>query len=340
MKMIKIGVDAMGGDFAPLITVEGAMQAVKMFHDIEITLFGDENQIKPLLKNDERIKIVHTDSYIDMGEKDPIKQIRNNRQSSLVLAFKAAKDKEVDAVVSSGPTQALVVGAHLILKRMDKMKRVALAPIIPSKDGKGRILLDVGANVELRPEHLLELAVFASVTSKEILGVENPVVGLLNIGSEPGKGREVDKETFTLLSNEPHINFYGNVEPKEILTTDCNVLITDGFTGNMILKTIEGTAKGTGEMLKEEIKGSFLGKIGYLLMKKNLQNYKKRLDASEIGGAMIFGVSAPVIKAHGSSNSYAFYNAIRQARVMVKSDLIKKVSENLPDIKTSEEGEE
>lgn len=338
--MIKIGVDAMGGDFAPLITVEGAMQAVKMFHDIEITLFGDENQIKPLLKNDERIKIVHTDSYIDMGEKDPIKQIRNNRQSSLVLAFKAAKDKEVDAVVSSGPTQALVVGAHLILKRMDKMKRVALAPIIPSKDGKGRILLDVGANVELRPEHLLELAVFASVTSKEILGVENPVVGLLNIGSEPGKGREVDKETFTLLSNEPHINFYGNVEPKEILTTDCNVLITDGFTGNMILKTIEGTAKGTGEMLKEEIKGSFLGKIGYLLMKKNLQNYKKRLDASEIGGAMIFGVSAPVIKAHGSSNSYAFYNAIRQARVMVKSDLIKKVSENLPDIKTSEEGEE
>lgn len=340
MKMIKIGVDAMGGDFAPLITVEGAMQAVKMFHDIEITLFGDENQIKPLLKNDERIKIVHTDSYIDMGEKDPIKQIRNNRQSSLVLAFKAAKDKEVDAVVSSGPTQALVVGAHLILKRMDKMKRVALAPIIPSKDGKGRILLDVGANVELRPEHLLELAVFASVTSKEILGVENPVVGLLNIGSEPGKGREVDKETFTLLSNEPHINFYGNVEPKEILTTDCNVLITDGFTGNMILKTIEGTAKGTGEMLKEEIKGSFLGKIGYLFMKKNLQNYKKRLDASEIGGAMIFGVSAPVIKAHGSSNSYAFYNAIRQARVMVKSDLIKKVSENLPDIKTSEEGEE
>lgn len=338
--MIKIGVDAMGGDFAPLITVEGAMQAVKMFHDIEITLFGDENQIKPLLKNDERIKIVHTDSYIDMGEKDPIKQIRNNRQSSLVLAFKAAKDKEVDAVVSSGPTQALVVGAHLILKRMDKMKRVALAPIIPSKDGKGRILLDVGANVELRPEHLLELAVFASVTSKEILGVENPVVGLLNIGSEPGKGREVDKETFTLLSNEPHINFYGNVEPKEILTTDCNVLITDGFTGNMILKTIEGTAKGTGEMLKEEIKGSFLGKIGYLFMKKNLQNYKKRLDASEIGGAMIFGVSAPVIKAHGSSNSYAFYNAIRQARVMVKSDLIKKVSENLPDIKTSEEGEE
>ncbi len=328
--MFKIAVDAMGGDYSVTTTVNGAMQAVKKFNDIEIILYGDENQIKPLLTNPKNITIVHTDSAVDMGEKDPVKQIRNNRKSSLVLAMRSAKDGEAQAVVTAGPTQAVIVGAHLIIKRIPQMSRVALCPIIPSADRRGKMMLDVGANIELRPEHLLDLAIFATVAAKEVMGLESPKVGLLNIGTEPGKGRELDKEVFNVLTESPRINFFGNVETKEILTNECDILITDGFTGNMVMKTMEGVAKGTGEMLKEEIKASLGGKLGYLFMKKNLNNYKKRLDASEIGGAMIFGINVPVIKAHGNSDAYAFYNAIRQARTLVANDVVNKVVSCLP----------
>ncbi len=328
--MIKIAIDAMGGDFSCETTVKGSMQAIKKFKDLEIVLYGDENQIKPLLTNSTNISIVHTDSAVDMGEKDPVKQIRNNRKSSLVLAMRSAKDGETQAVVTAGPTQAVIVGAHLIIKRLPQMSRVALCPVIPSVDRRGKLMLDVGANVELKAEHLLDLAIFASVAAKEVLKVDSPKVGLLNIGTEPGKGREVDKEIFNLLTDSPRINFFGNVETKEILTNECDVLITDGFTGNMVMKTMEGVAKGTGVLLKEEISASLGGKIGYLFMKKNLNNYKKRLDASEIGGAMILGINVPVIKAHGSSDDYAFFNAIRQARSLVESDLINKVTAALP----------
>lgn len=328
--MIKIAVDAMGGDFSCETTVNGAMQAIKKFNDIEIVLYGDENQIKPLLTNSKNITIVHTDSAVDMGEKDPVKQIRNNRKSSLVLSMRSAKDGETQAVVTAGPTQAVIVGAHLIIKRIPQMSRVALCPIIPSADGRGKMMLDVGANIELRPEHLLDLAIFATVAAKEFLGVESPKVGLLNIGTEPGKGRDIDKETFNILTESPRVNFFGNVETKEILTNECDILITDGFTGNMVMKTMEGVAKGTGTMLREEISSSLGGKIGYLFMKKNLNNYKKRLDASEIGGAMIFGINVPVIKAHGNSDAYAFFNAIRQARSLAANDVVNKVIACLP----------
>lgn len=327
--MIKIAIDAMGGDFAPKITVLGAMEAVKQFDDIELTLFGDETKIKELLTDHPRIKVVHTTSVIDMGEKDPIRAIRNNKDSSMVRAMYSVKENENDALVSAGPTQAIIAGAHLVIKRMPLMHRVALAPIIPSVDGKGRILLDVGANIELRSEHLLELALYATITAKEYLGIPNPKVALINIGSEEGKGRELEKETYQLLKNHPMINFIGNIEGKEVLTTDADIMLTDGYTGNVLMKTVEGTAKAMGTMLKEEIKSSLGGKIGYLFMKKNLKRFAKRLDASEIGGAMIFGIQAPVIKAHGSSNSYAFKNAIGQARLFVKNNVLNQVNEVL-----------
>ncbi|MFI3251686.1 MAG: phosphate acyltransferase PlsX [bacterium] len=328
--MMKIAVDAMGGDFGCKTTVEGAILAVKKFKDIEIVLYGDEEQIKPHLTDSTRISVVHTDSAVDMGEKDPVKQIRNNRKSSLVLSMRSAKEGETDAVVTAGPTQAVIVGAHLIIKRLPQMSRVALCPIIPSFDKRGKLMLDVGANVELKPEHLLDLTIFASVAAKEFLNVESPKVGLLNIGTEPGKGREFEKEVARLLTESPRINFYGNVETKEIITNECDILVTDGFTGNMVMKTMEGVAKGMGEILKEEIASSTKGKIGYLFMKKNLKNYKKRLDASEIGGAMIIGINVPVIKAHGNSDGYAFFNAIRQARSLVSNDIINKVTACLP----------
>jgi glycerol-3-phosphate acyltransferase PlsX len=330
--MIKIAIDAMGGDNAPVEIVKGCDLALDAYPDIELVLFGNETAIKSLLKHTERVTVVNTTEIISMGEKDPVKAIRNNRDSSMVKALYSAKNGETSAVVSAGPTQALIVGAHLVIKRMEKMHRVALAPIIPSVDQKGRILLDVGANIELRAEHMLELALYATVVSREYLGVENPSVALMNIGTEEGKGRDLEKETFKLLKENPQINFLGNIEGKEILTTEANIVLTDGYTGNVLMKTMEGTAKGMGNMLKEEIKSSFMGKIGYLFMKKNLKRFQKRMDASEIGGAMIFGIKAPVIKAHGSSNAYAFMNAIRQARQFVSNKVVEKVELALKDI--------
>ncbi len=328
--MIKIAVDAMGGDFLCETTVPACMEAVKEFKDLEIVLYGDEEKIKPLLKNSERISIVHTPKYIDMGEHNPVSYIRRNKDASLCMAMQAAHDKEVDAVVSAGPTQCVVVGAHLLIRKLKEVGRVGLCPIIPSVDRRGRLLLDVGANVELRPEHILDLAYFATTIAKEILHIENPKVGLLNIGTEKGKGREVDNQTYDMLEADPNINFYGNVETKELLVSPCDIFVTDGFTGNMVLKTMEGTAKAVGAMLKEEIKASLGGKIGYLFMRKNLKKFQKRFDSSEVGGAMIVGVPVPVVKAHGSSDPYAFKNAIRQARMMVETDLINKVLANLP----------
>ena len=248
----------------------------------------------------------------------------------MAQAMLALKDKTCDACVSAGPTQCVIVGAHLFVRKLEGMQRVGLCPIIPSLDGKGRILLDVGANIELRSDHLHELAIAASIVSSEILGVKNPKVGLINIGTEEGKGREIEQETYNVLKESQYIDFYGNVEPKEVLTTDCDVLLTDGFTGNILLKTVEGTAKTMGIMLKQEIYSSFKSKIGGLLLKKKLNHFKKRLDSSEIGGAMILGAKAPVVKAHGSSDAKAFKNAIGQARLMVLNEVVEKVKNKLP----------
>ena len=337
--MIKIAVDAMGGDNAPECTVLGAQMAVQQYKDIELTLYGDETKIRKYLKNEERIKIVHTDSYIDMGEHDPVRQIRTNRKSSLVLAMKSCKEGENDGLVTAGPTQAVIVGAHIIIKKIEQMSRVALCPIIPSVNGSHKLLLDVGANVELRPEHLEELAIYATAAAKVIFGIESPRVGLLNIGTEPGKGREVDQLTYERLMNNQQVNFIGNVETKEILTADCEILLTDGFTGNMVMKTIEGTAKGSGKILANCIKSTFLGKIGYLLMRKNLKQYKSILSADDVGGAMLCGVNVPLVKAHGSSDAFAFSCGIRRVRELIDSNLIQTVVSLLPNKEDSNESE-
>ena len=336
--MVKLAIDAMGGDFAPKSPVLGVLRALKEFPDLEVTLFGDENKIKDFLPaGQERVTIVHTDSFIDMGEHDPVSQIRRNPKSSLVLAMKACKNKEADGLVTAGPTQAVIVGAHIIIKRIPGMQRVALAPILPAVDGKSRIMLDVGANVELRPEHLVQLAIYAKELGKAVLGVDNPRIGLLNIGTEEGKGRQVDQETYQLFKENSNINFVGNIETKDILNPDCEILMTDGFTGNMVLKTLEGTAKGTGQILKQEIKRTFFGKIGALFMRKNLKAYKKRLSGEDVGGAMLCGVSVPVVKSHGSSTPDEFFYSIKRARGLILSDLVNRVISNLPQEEESNE---
>jgi glycerol-3-phosphate acyltransferase PlsX len=329
--MIRIAVDGNGGDFGLETTVLGSMMAVKKFPNLEITIFGDEEKIKELLTDSTRITVVHTKDTISMGEKDPVRAIRHQKDASLCLVMKACKNGEADACVTSGPTQCVVMGAHLIVRRLKQMERVALCPIIPNFDKKPRLLLDVGANVELRPEHFQQLAIAATIVSKEILGVVEPKVGLLNIGSEEGKGREIDRLAYDLLKNTPNINFYGNVEGNQIIDAPTDIILCDGYCGNIALKTLEGTAKTMGRMLKQEIKASLGGIIGYLFMGKNIKRFAKRMDASEVGGAMILGVGCPVVKAHGSSNAYAFFNAIRQARTMVDANIIDKVVSNLPE---------
>ena len=337
--MIRIGVDANGGDFGVEATVPGAMRAISIYDDIEIVLYGDENKIKPLLTNSERITVVHTDKTMNMGEKDPIKAVRGGKDTSLCMAMYAAKNGEVDAVVTSGPTQCVVMAAHLIIRRLKQMERVALCPLIPNLDGNPRLMLDVGANVELKPEHLGQFAIFATVAAKEVFGIKEPKVGLLNIGSEPGKGRPIDKETYYYLEDLEGIKFYGNIEGDDIVNCPTYIILTDGYGGNICMKSLEGTAKGMAKMLKEEIKSSLGGKIGYLFMKKNLKRFAKRMDSSEVGGAMIFGIGKPVVKAHGNSKGYAFSNAIKQVRTMVLSNLIEKVVEALPEQKKDDNNE-
>lgn len=328
--MIRIAVDGNGGDYGLDTTVLGSMMAIKKFPNIEITIYGDEDKIKELLTDSTRITVVDTKETISMGEKDPVHAIRRQKDASLCLAMKACKNGEADACVTSGPTQCVVVGAHLIVRRLPQMERVALCPFVPNMDGHPRLLLDVGANVELRKEHLGSLAIFASVVSKEVLGVKEPKVGLLNIGAEPGKGREIDKEAYYYLQDLEGINFYGNVEPTEMVDCPADVVVTDGFTGNICMKSIEGTAKNMGKMLSQEIKSSLAGKIGYLFMRKNMKRFKERMSTKKVGGAMLFGLSKVVVKAHGNSDPESYFNAIRLAKEMIENDVINKVVEKLP----------
>lgn len=327
--MIKIAIDAMGGDYAPKEQIEGAMLAIKNIKDIELTLYGDIPEIKKYLSNDERITLVQTEGVIDMGEKDPIYAIRSNRNSSMAKALTSVKNKENDGIVSSGATQALIAGAHILVGRMKSMKRTAIAPLIPNVKGTNTILLDAGGNIEIKPEYVLQQAYYAHVYAIEVLNIKEPKIGLINIGTEAGKGRQIDKDIFELFENDKVLNFVGNVEPKQVLDPPCDILISDGFTANIVMKTIEGSAKGLGKILIHEMKKGFLGKIGLLLSKKNLMNYKNRLNPENVGGAMIYGLKGVVVKAQGSSNANGFYHAIKQAALIIRNDVRNKVQKML-----------
>lgn len=327
--MIKLAVDAMGGDFAPEQIVKGVNLAIKNNKDLYINLYGLEEEIYKYLEKSDRVTVINALHKLDMGEKDPVSVIRRDKELSMVKAFQAVHDKECQGAVTAGPTQGAVVAAHLIVRRMKGMKRVALCPQLPNVFGKSRIMLDVGANTDIRPEHILQHAQYASIFYKETRGVEKPLVGLINIGTEPGKGREQEKEVYKLLEEDPSINFYGNVEPKDVLTTECDILVTDGFSGNLVMKTLEGTAKAVGSLLKQEIKKSFRSKIGALFMKKSLNNFKSTLNSEEVGGAVIFGIDGTVVKAHGNSSAYAFSKAIELCMKAVKGNVVETMKEKL-----------
>lgn len=330
---MKIAIDAMGGDHAPKEIIEGVKKALEAFKDVEILLYGQQEKISEYITEQDRLTIIHCAEVIE-SEDDPVRSVRRKKDSSMVRMAQAVKDGTADAAVSAGNTGALMSAGLFIVGRIDGVERPALAPTLPTIDGKGFLMLDLGANADAKPEHLVQFAIMGSIYAAKVRGIKNPTVGLLNIGTEEKKGNELTKAAFPLLQQAP-VNFIGNVESRDLLNGAADVVVTDGFTGNMVLKTIEGTAMNVFAMIKDVFMSSAKTKFAALLVKNDLSSLKGMLDYSEYGGAGLFGLNAPVIKAHGSSNGTAFYNAIRQARTMVEYDVAGKIYSTLKEEQSS-----
>ena len=346
---MKIILDAMGGDHAPKAPVLGALAADKNY---EIVLVGDSDAIWEILKEQghttlpENISIVHTTEVVDMHD-DPANVVRQKKNSSMMMALKMLSDGDGDACISAGSTGALLSGATLIVKRVKGIRRAAMGPAMPNKAGGKTILLDCGANAECTPEFLLQFGLVGSLFAKKQLGVENPRVGLLNIGTEDSKGTPLQKEAHALLTdahNKGLINFIGNIEGRDALLGGVDVVVCDGFSGNVLLKSIEGTAMYMGSLMKHKIfkrKSKLFGYnplslIGYLLCKPGVSEVLKLMDYREIGGTQFLGIKKPVIKAHGSSDELAFRNAIRQAADAAARDFTTELSEGLALLEAAE----
>ncbi|KZM63162.1 phosphate acyltransferase PlsX [Streptococcus mutans] len=325
--MKKIAVDAMGGDNAPQAIVEGVNQALADFSDIEIQLYGDEVKIKTYLKANDRVSIIHTDEKINSDD-EPVKAIRKKKQASMVLGAQAVKDGKADAVLSAGNTGALLAAGLLVVGRIKNIDRPGLMSSLPTIDGKGFNMLDLGANAENTAHHLHQYAILGSFYAKNVRGVAHPRIGLLNNGTETTKGDPLRKETFALLAADETLNFIGNVEARDLMNSVADVVVTDGFTGNAVLKSIEGTALGIMEQLKTSIKQAGLrAKLGALLLKNSLYDLKDSLDYSGAGGAVLFGLKAPVVKCHGSSDAKSVYYTIKQIRIMLETDVVGQLVE-------------
>lgn len=317
---MKLAIDAMGGDHAPEQIIAGVNRALKDMPDLELLIFGDQAKIAPLLEESARAEIVHTPDVI-LGTDEPVRAVRRKKDSSLVMMAQAVADKQAAACVSAGNTGALMAAGLFVVGRIEGVERPALAPTFPTVDGAGFVMLDAGANSDAKPEHLLQYAVMGSVYAKKVRGIKKPRVGLLNIGTEEKKGNDLTKAAYKLLSDAPDLHFIGNVESRELLNGVADVVVTDGFTGNMVLKTIEGSALSIFSMLKTALTASTKSKIGALLLKDELRGLKNKMDYAEYGGAGLFGLKAPVIKAHGSSDANAFYHAIEQAHKMAQANV-------------------
>ncbi len=330
---MNIIMDAFGGDNAPLAVLEGASRAVSEL-GVEITLTGNEKIIKDTAEKAgislDKISIIHTEQVIDIHE-EPTEIIKGKKDCSMAVGLKALADGKGDAFVSAGSTGALVVGATFIARRLKGIKRPALAPLIPTAKGS-LMLMDAGANVDCRPEMLMQFGIMGSCYMEKIMGIKAPKVGLINVGAEDTKGRDLDIQAYKLLSEAP-VNFYGNLEAREIPNGECSVAVTDGFTGNVTLKLYEGMGSFFSKELKGMLKGAG-GKLAAMFILSKLKAFKKKFDYTEVGGAVLMGVSKPVIKAHGSSDGKAFFNAVRQAKKCVEGDFIGEISrclETLPE---------
>ena len=327
---MRVVIDAFGGDNAPVEIVKGASLASNEYN-VDITLTGNENVINDVIKNNNltfngELKIIHTDDVISMHD-DPTSLLKSHKESSMALAFNELASGNADAFVSAGSTGAVVVGGTLVVKRIKGVKRPALAGFIPSPSGH-YMLMDMGANAECRPEMLQQFGIMANAYLKCVNGIENPTIGLLNIGAEDSKGGELQKEAYKLLSESP-INFIGNVESRDMPKGECDAVITDGFTGNIALKLIEGTASTLFKLIKNVLYKSVFNIVAALIIKKDLYSVKSLMDSSEVGGAPLLGVKKTVIKAHGSSDAKAIKNAVKQAIAFTENGVIEKISADL-----------
>ena len=337
---MKIIVDAMGGDNAPQSTVEGSVLAAREL-GVEIVLVGQEKAILSCLekvKSDDvagKIEVVNAPEVIDMCD-SPMSVTKEKKDSSLGVALRLLGEGKGDAMVSGGNTGPVLVGSTMYVKRIRGIRRAALAPILPTDKG-GALLIDCGANVECTPEYLLQFAYMGSFYCQKQMKIASPRIGLINNGAEESKGTPMLKEAHQLLKTIPGIRFVGNIEPRDVPNGDVDVVVCDGFTGNVILKLTEGVAK----MLLGMLKGMFLknlgGKLAYLLLKDSVSDLKHQMDSEEYGGAPFLGAKQPVIKAHGSSKAKGIKNAIRQAKICVENDLCGTMQSALDELNTTKE---
>ena len=327
---MRIFVDAMGGDNAPQAPVEGSLEALRKYPALEISLAGDLKVLEPLLKDCDdvrsRITLVDAPEVITNNE-SPVMGVRTKKQSATVIGMLQLKEKQVDGFVSAGSTGATLAGGMFRLGRIPGIERPALAPLMPN--GKGHFLLiDCGANVDCKPEYLVQFGMMGNAYMRGVMGMENPRVGLINIGAEEEKGNALVKATYPLMEQAPY-NFVGNVEARDITGDVADVLVADGFCGNLVLKFMEGLAGTLLGIIKKEIMADTLSKLGGALAKPAFRRVKKLMDYTEVGGAPLLGVQGAVVKAHGSSNGHAFACAIGQAIRMVEGNVVQIIEQQL-----------
>ena len=326
---VVIALDAMGGDYAPVETVHGAVDAVAEHPEIKVLLVGKQDEIEKELQkysyNKENIEVVNSTEIIDMGEV-PTKAIREKKDSSLVVAMKLVHDGQADAVVSAGSTGAILVGGQLVVGRIKGIKRPALAPFLPSKKGFS-LLIDCGANVDARPEHLVQFAQMGTVYFENVMGKKNPTVGIVNIGTEEEKGNQLVKETYPLLKECEGINFIGSVEAREIANGGADILVCEAFVGNVILKFFEGVALTFLGCIKEGLMSSLRTKLGALMVKPALKGLVKTFDVSSQGGAPLLGLKGLVVKAHGNSKAKEIKTALCQCIAFKENSINEKITD-------------
>ncbi|MEX1307825.1 MAG: phosphate acyltransferase PlsX [Eubacteriales bacterium] len=331
---MRICVDAMGGDNAPGAVIEGVAAAIKDFDDITLVLTGKKEVVQAELDKhavkSSRIEIVDCREVIEMTDKAVV-AIKKKKDSSMVRGFELVRDGDCDVFLTAGHSGALVAGATLIVRRIKGVSRPAFCPVLPTRTGSV-LLLDSGANVDCKPFYLAQWGVIGSAYMRCVMDVENPRVGLINNGTEPGKGNVQTIEAYKLMEEDKHLNFKGNVEGREMLSGDYDVVVADGFVGNVALKLVEGLAKTMTGMLKDELTKGFFTKLGALMAKPGFRRFKKRLDYSELGGALLLGVNGGVIKVHGSSDAKTFRSGIRQARKFIISGVVENIKNDIKNI--------
>lgn len=325
---MKIAIDGMGGDNAPQAVVEGVIKALKEYNGIEYYITGPKEKIEEELKkytyDESLVNIVDAKEVVSTNE-HPVMALKKKKDSSIYKALKLVKDKECDAVISAGSTGAFLAGCTLVVGRIKGVERPALAPIMPGKNGTFMIV-DAGANVDCKPNYLVQFAKMGKVYYQGVLDNENPSIGLVNIGAEEEKGNELTKNVYKLLKDESSLNFVGNVEPRDTSKGDVNVLVCDGFVGNTLLKMYEGVASTLLKMIKDEILSSGItSKIGAVLLKPVFKSLQKKFDYKEYGGAPFLGVDGICVKAHGSSDGKAFKHAIRQTKTFYDNGVLEKI---------------